>query len=87
MWVLNTFWDSKRGETLEIDPCIPGYWSDFKIKYRYRDTDYVIEVKNPERVNTGVKKVVVDGRELESGKIQLVNDKEEHKVEVYMGKK
>lgn len=77
----------KRGETLEIDPCIPGYWSDFKIKYRYRDTDYVIEVKNPERVNTGVKKVVVDGRELESGKIQLVNDKEEHKVEVYMGKK
>ncbi|GAE90538.1 hypothetical protein [Acetivibrio straminisolvens] len=47
----------------------------------------MIEVKNPERVNTGVKKVVVDGRELESGKIQLVNDKEEHKVEVYMGKK
>jgi len=35
----------KRGETLEIDPCIPGKWTDFTIKYRYYDTDYIIEVK------------------------------------------
>lgn len=76
----------KRGENLEIDPCIPGNWSGFKIKYSYYDTDYLIEVKNPERVNTGVIKVIVDGKELENKKIQLVNDKEEHNIEVYMGK-
>lgn len=77
----------KRGETLEIDPCIPGKWTDFTIKYRYYDTDYIIEVKNPEGVNTGVKKVIVDGKVCDDGKVQLVNDKDTHKVEVYMGKK
>jgi len=44
-------------------------------------------VKNPEGVNTGVKKVIVDGKVCDDGKVQLVNDKDTHKVEVYMGKK
>lgn len=88
MLVLNIFLGfKKRGETLEIDPCIPGKWTDFTIKYRYYDTDYIIEVKNPEGVNTGVKKVIVDGKVCDDGKVQLVNDKDTHKVEVYMGKK
>jgi len=45
----------KRGETLEIDPCIPGKWTDF--------------TKNPEGVNTGVKKVIVDGKVCDDGKV------------------
>jgi len=43
-------------------------------------------VKNPEGVNTGVKKVIVDGKVCDDGKVQLVNDKDTHKVEVYMEK-
>lgn len=75
----------KRGEFLEIDPCIPKTWSGFDIKYKYKDTLYLIEVKNPDGVNRGIKRVVVDGAECDDNRIPLVNDEKEHKVEVYMG--
>lgn len=76
----------KYGDTLIIDPCIPKKWSGYDIKYRFKDTVYSIEVKNPEGVNSGIKKVIVDGKELDDNKIHLINDKEEHCVEVYMGR-
>ncbi len=51
----------KNGDTLVIDPCIPKKWVQYTIKYRYNDTLYVIDVKNPEGVNRGVVKVLMDG--------------------------
>ncbi|MDQ2087331.1 glucoamylase family protein [Herbivorax sp. ANBcel31] len=75
----------KNGESLLIDPCIPKNWSGFDIKYKFKDTSYVIEVKNPDRVNKGVKKVFIDNKEIANKKISLVNDKREHHIEVIMG--
>ena len=43
-------------------------------------------VKNPEGINKGVKKVIVDERELDGDIIELADDKVEHNVEVIMGK-
>ncbi len=51
----------KNGDTLVIDPCIPKKWTEYTIKYKYIDTIYVIDVKNPEGVNRGVVKAVLDG--------------------------
>ncbi|WP_027621850.1 GH36-type glycosyl hydrolase domain-containing protein [Acetivibrio clariflavus] len=76
----------KNGDRLSIDPCIPKEWKDFDIKYKYKDTQYYITIKNPEGVNKGVKKVILDGKELEDKIIALVDDKKEHKAEVIMGK-
>ncbi|PQQ67206.1 GH36-type glycosyl hydrolase domain-containing protein [Acetivibrio saccincola] len=75
----------KNDKTLVIDPCIPENWSGFDIKYKFKDTLYIIEVKNPDRVNKGVKKVLIDKKEVKDKKILLVDDKGKHYVEVIMG--
>jgi cyclic beta-1,2-glucan synthetase len=77
----------KYGDTLVIDPCIPKGWAGFDIKYKYKDTVYSIAVKNPDGVNKGVRKLVLDEREIDSDRIELANDKKEHKVEVILGEK
>lgn len=76
----------KNGENLVIDPCIPKSWTGFDIKYKYKKTLYRIVVKNPEGISNGVKKVIMDERELDGEIIELVDDKVEHDVEVIMGK-
>ncbi len=48
-------------DKLFIDPCIPKDWEGFGIKYRYNNTEYNIEVKNPNKVNRGVNSIIVDG--------------------------
>ncbi|MDQ2085418.1 glycosyl transferase [Herbivorax sp. ANBcel31] len=70
---------------LEIDPCIPKDWDGYKVSRWYRGSTYEITVKNPDRVSKGVKKVVVDGKEIEGTSLPVFNDGKEHTVEVTMG--
>ncbi|OPZ94615.1 MAG: N,N'-diacetylchitobiose phosphorylase [Firmicutes bacterium ADurb.Bin419] len=72
-------------EGLKIDPCIPMAWDGYSISRWYRGSTYVIDVKNPDHVSTGVKKVVVDGKEINGTILPVFNDGKEHKVEVVMG--
>ncbi|MFZ5640150.1 MAG: GH36-type glycosyl hydrolase domain-containing protein, partial [Bacillota bacterium] len=76
----------KAGDKLYFDPCIPKDWPEFQVQYRLAQTLYRIYVRNPERVNKGVKKVVINGQEVPEGYISLVDDGKGHKVEVIMGK-
>ncbi|HHW48826.1 MAG TPA: glycosyl transferase, partial [Clostridiaceae bacterium] len=76
----------KDGETLLIEPCIPKKWSEYSVKYRYFDTTYEITVINNEGVNTGVKRISVDGQVSAGNAVCLVNDGNVHMVEVYMGR-
>lgn len=48
-------------EGLVVDPCIPAKWNGFKIRRLFRGATYDIEVKNPEHVCNGVKKILIDG--------------------------
>jgi cellobiose phosphorylase len=48
-------------EGLVIDPCIPAAWDGFSVQRQFRGALYMIEVKNPEHVNSGVKEILVDG--------------------------
>ena len=74
----------KKGENLVMDPCIPKKWRGYAIQYRYLDTTYRIQVKNPDAINKGVKCIFVDG--VESNKtIPLINDGNSHDVQVIMG--
>ncbi|MGE5750696.1 MAG: GH36-type glycosyl hydrolase domain-containing protein, partial [Nitrospirota bacterium] len=67
-------------DKLRFDPCLPAEWDTFKVHYRYRETIYHITVLQ-QRDNSGAS-VTVDGVE-ESGKtISLVDDRQEHAVEV-----
>lgn len=72
-------------EGLMIDPCIPKDWDGYTISRLYRGSTYVIDVKNPTHVSSGVKKVTVDGAEISGNILPVFNDGKEHKVEVVMG--
>ena len=52
---------------------------------RYRKDTYRIRVENPDRVETGVKKVLVDDKEHPVDKPVFINDGKEHDVLVIMG--
>ncbi len=75
----------KVGTRLYFDPCIPKDWSEYQVQYYLSRTVYRISIQNPERVNKGVKKVIIDGKESAEGCISLINDEGEHSVEVIMG--
>ena len=47
-----------------IDPVIPAKWKGFTVTRRFRGNTYIIEVKNPNGKQRGVKKLFVDGKEI-----------------------
>ena len=51
---------------MSFNPCIPKNWEEFEIKYKFGESIYNIKVKNPNRKNTGVSKVLIDGVEAEN---------------------
>ena len=71
---------------LSIDPCIPTGFGDFTLTRRYRDAMYNIKVTNPNNVEKGVKKLIVDGEELTGTTvIPYKKGKATYQVEVVMG--
>ena len=75
----------KTGDTLRIDPVIPPSWDGFEITYQFGATSYQIKVNNPTHIAHNVQGVKLDGKILEDTVIPLVEDGQEHSVEVMMG--
>jgi cellobiose phosphorylase len=78
--------ESLLGLRLEVDklrfaPCLPADWKKFKVHYRYRETVYHISVLQT-RGRNGETIVTVDGVERPDRAIPLVDDRQEHSVEV-----
>ena len=74
----------RRGDTLEIRPCIPREWDEYGVSYQYGATRYEITVRNPHHVHSGVCEVTLDGEVLPDCKIPLSEDGKRHRVEVVM---
>ncbi len=77
----------RKGNRLEIDPCIPDDWRDYDATYRDGETVYNIHVHNPHGVNRGVVQITLDGGIVSEGCISLLNDGGGHEVQVELGKK
>lgn len=75
----------KINDRLYIDPCISKEWQSYKIEYKYLDTNYNIEVKNPYKINKGVSYIILDGKPTDENYIPLLNDGKNHFVEVVIG--
>ena len=78
--------ESLLGLRLEVDklrfePCLPVEWEMFKVHYRYRETIYHITVQQTPP-GSGETSVTVDGVEQPDKIIPLVDDRQEHSVEV-----
>ena len=74
--------DRLEGSRLRFAPCLPGDWEACKVHYRYRETVYHITVAQPG--NGSVTSLTVDGVEQHDAAISLVDDHQEHSVEVRM---
>jgi cellobiose phosphorylase len=71
----------REGETLHVAPCLPADWKGFTLHYRYRETLYHITVVQDSWRN-GETGVSVDGVKQPGNAILLVDDRQEHSVEV-----
>ncbi|HEY9165749.1 MAG TPA: N,N'-diacetylchitobiose phosphorylase [Candidatus Kryptonia bacterium] len=70
---------------LVIDPCVPSDWKSFKVSRVFRGKKINIQITNPNGVQSGVVKIVMNGKEI-SGKVMpldLMRDINE--VQVLMG--
>ena len=96
-WMYRLTVETLLGLQLEVDhlriaPCIPAHWESYKIHYRYRETFYHITVKRVgEQVGQMIRVTVdgvavngagMDGTGRPQGIILLVDDRQEHRVEV-----
>ena len=70
---------------LQVDPCVPHGFGDFKITRKFRGATYNITVKNPSDVEKGVKEMYVDGVKVDGCIIPFEEGKKEYNVTVVMG--
>jgi N,N'-diacetylchitobiose phosphorylase len=68
---------------LIVDPCIPDEWNGFEVTRKFRGATYNIRVKNPYHVQKGIKRLLLDGIQVD--RIEAQADGREHTVEVVMG--
>jgi cyclic beta-1,2-glucan glucanotransferase len=76
---------SRLGNVLRINPCIPQDWPGYKITYQFGTTRYLISVENPDGVNQGIRRVLLDGKTLTDNHIPLSSDGQQHEVHVLLG--
>jgi cellobiose phosphorylase len=89
-WMYRLIVESLLGLRLEVDklyfaPCLPADWKAFKMHYRYRETVYHIVVSQTRAADDekiGETSVTMDGVERHDKAIPLVDDRQEHSVEV-----
>jgi len=70
---------------LRIDPCFPSEWKEVKITRRFRNKDFNIVIKNESGVQKGIKKLSINGREIQGNCIPLDLMKEKNEVVALMG--
>jgi len=69
---------------LSVDPCVPASFGDFKITRKYRGATYNISVKT-NGVEKGIKKLIVNGKEIDGCVIPYDASVKEYQVEAIMG--
>ncbi len=70
---------------LDVNPCIPKSWKNFKVTRKFRGTVYHISILNPDGVSKGLKKLSVDGKNISGNRIPVLPAVKEYFVEVLMG--
>jgi len=89
-WMYRLILESLLGLRLEVDrlqiaPCLPAQWDGLKIHYRYRETVYHLVIAQTPAGDEGSSRVMsltLDGVERYDKTIPLVDDQQEHSVDV-----
>lgn len=85
-WMYRLMTESLLGLVLEnnqlrFTPCIPSHWNSFTIHYRFCETNYHITMTQ-QAEKTGKVEVVLDGTKQDNPVLTLINDLQEHSVDV-----
>jgi len=70
---------------LMIHPVIPQNWEGYRVTRKFRGATYHIEVRNPARVSAGVKRLLLNGEQLEGRLVPVCRAGTVNEVEVVMG--
>jgi cellobiose phosphorylase len=71
-----------EGDQLRVNPRLPRTWPSLTVHYRHRDTFFHITMKRAGAEVAQLVRVIVDGKEEPDAAIPLVDDRQEHVVEV-----
>lgn len=76
-----------EGDMMHLNPCIPGSWPGFEIRYLHGTSLYQITVKNPGNVSGGVTHVSIDAIRLPDPHqpVPLIDDGKPHTISILMG--
>ncbi len=85
-WMYRLILESLLGLSINMDkmsfePCLPAHWKEFTILYTFRETSYKIIVRQTDDSDEETS-VTLDGFARPDRTIQLINDRQEHFVEV-----
>jgi cyclic beta-1,2-glucan synthetase len=76
-----------EGDSLVLDPCIPGSWPSFEITLRRGGSRYEITVENPQGVQRGVADAALDGVAITTRPVRVAfkDDRRVHRLWVRLG--
>ncbi|MFA7299979.1 MAG: glucoamylase family protein [Sideroxydans sp.] len=77
---------NREGDQLRLTPRMPKSWSSYKIHYRFRQTVYHITITQLDAESGDTNQLVLDGNVLAAITIPLVDDHQEHFVEMQVHK-
>ncbi len=88
-WTYRLIIEALLGLRLEVDrlrfePVLPPTWKEYKIHYRYRETFFHIQFDCTAGTNRVVR-IVQDGQERPELTVQLIDDRQDHHVQVFLG--
>jgi N,N'-diacetylchitobiose phosphorylase len=70
---------------LRIDPCIPSDWKELRITRGFRKKNFDIIIRNESGVQKGVKRIIINGEEIDGNLIPVNLMEENNEVLVVMG--
>ena len=93
-WMYRLIVESLLGLRLDVDrihlsPCLPSDWNEFKLRYRHGEAFYHITVRQVAEHGEGGREpagVTLDGVAQPGNFVLLAHDREEHRVEVRVGR-
>jgi cellobiose phosphorylase len=74
-----------EGDQLRLKPRLPKHWKHCKIHYRYRQTVYHITVTWLATDSASANQLFLDGEQLATEMLPLLDDRGEHFVELKLG--
>ncbi|QGJ70915.1 Cellobiose phosphorylase [Planctomycetales bacterium 10988] len=75
----------EEGKRLRFKPCVPDTWNGYRIDYRFGGSWYHLSFVIPQGAGLRVHRVTLDSRELPDQTVPLVDDGQDHEVEITLG--